>query len=110
MLYYHGQGAPQNYVKACKWYRRAAEQGYARAQAALGVLYYHGQGVPQNYIKAYKWFILGKASLSPTNLFFGPVSGIIRSLRAHMTPAEIARAQQEAASWVATHPHAGPSH
>jgi TPR repeat protein len=31
-MYATGQGVPQDHVEAVKWYRKAAEQGYAKAQ------------------------------------------------------------------------------
>ena len=39
-----------NYAEAAKWARKAAEQGYALAQADLGVMYWNGQGVPQDAV------------------------------------------------------------
>ena len=36
--------------------RRAAEQGYARAQTDLGYLYEIGRGVPLDYVSAYMWY------------------------------------------------------
>ena len=53
-----GQGVPQDYAEAVKWYRLAAEQGYAAAQYNLGVMYDNGQGVPQDYAEAVKWYRL----------------------------------------------------
>ena len=53
-----GQGVPQDYKTAVKWYRLAAEQGYVRAQYNLGLMYANGQGVPQDYKTAVKWFRL----------------------------------------------------
>ena len=47
-----GRGA----VAAVKWYRKAAEQGYARAQFSLGAMYANGRGVPRNDAAAEKWF------------------------------------------------------
>ena len=44
-----GEGIPQNLSEALKWYRKAADQGHAKAQNDLGVLYYEGEGVPKNY-------------------------------------------------------------
>ena len=41
----NGYGVPQDYAEAVKWYRLAAEQGYARAQYNLGVMYDNGRGV-----------------------------------------------------------------
>ena len=39
-----------------KWYRKAAEQGFAAAQFNLGVSYGTGQGVTQDDKEAMKWF------------------------------------------------------
>ena len=44
-----------NYKKAFEWYKKAAEQGYAKAQYNLGIMYYHGRGVDVNYKKAFEW-------------------------------------------------------
>jgi TPR repeat protein len=48
-MYAHGQGLPQDYAEAVKWYRKAADQGYEPAQELLGVAYANGQGVPQGF-------------------------------------------------------------
>jgi len=56
ILYYFGQGVPQDNGEAVKWYRRAAEQGVALAQGSLGAMYGSGRGVPQNYGEAVKWY------------------------------------------------------
>ena len=45
-----------DYAEAVKWYRKAAEQGHARAQYSLGFMYYNGRGVPQDYAEAMKWY------------------------------------------------------
>jgi TPR repeat protein len=55
-MYYFGEGVPQDYKEALKWYSKSAEQGAADAQGALGTLYYHGKGVPQDYKEAMKWY------------------------------------------------------
>ena len=41
---------------AVKWYRKAAEQGSAKAQYNLGVMYAEGTGVLKNDAKAVKWY------------------------------------------------------
>jgi uncharacterized protein len=56
LMYYYGQGVPQDYALAAAWYRNAAEQGNAIAQSNLGGLYYQGQGVPQDYALAVAWY------------------------------------------------------
>ena len=39
-----------------KWYRRAAEQGFAAAQTNLGFMYTNGRGVAQSDTEAFKWY------------------------------------------------------
>ena len=57
-IYRKGKGVPRNKAEAVKWYRKAAEQGFAQAQYNLGVMYYFGEGVSVNSIKAYMWWSL----------------------------------------------------
>ena len=54
--YATGEGVPQDYKEAVKWFRKGAEQGYADAQYNLGLTYYNGRGVLQDYKEAVKWF------------------------------------------------------
>ena len=55
--YYYGRnGKKQNYAEAVRYYREAAEQGYADAQYSLGYCYYCGDGVDENETEAVKWF------------------------------------------------------
>ena len=58
LMYYHGQGVPQDFVKAVKWYQLAAEQEFIEAQNHLGTMYFNGRGIPQDYLKAVKWYRL----------------------------------------------------
>ena len=53
-----GEGVPQDYKAAVKWYTLAAEQGYADAQYNLAWMYANGEGVPQDYKAAVKWYTL----------------------------------------------------
>jgi TPR repeat protein len=57
-MYAVGQGVPKDGAEAEKWFRFAADQGYAPAQYNLGVMYANGWGVPQNYDEAAKWHAL----------------------------------------------------
>jgi hypothetical protein len=43
-------------VEAIKWYRKAAEQGYANAQYELGWMYDSGNGVPMDSAEAVNWY------------------------------------------------------
>ena len=58
IAYAYGEGVEQDYFEAVKWYRKAAEQGYAFAQYFLGMVYENGEGVSQNYKEAVKWYRL----------------------------------------------------
>ncbi|ODS31478.1 MAG: hypothetical protein SCARUB_03409 [Candidatus Scalindua rubra] len=52
----HSYDKQGNYKEAIKWYRKAAEQGHARAQAILGIMYSQGQGVEQDFKEAVRWY------------------------------------------------------
>ena len=56
VMYSIGDGVPQDYKEAVKWFTKAAEQGDADAQKNLGVMYDTGEGVPQDYKEAVKWY------------------------------------------------------
>ena len=56
IYYYNGDGLPQSYENAAKWFRKAADQGHILAQFNLGLMYDDGQGVPQSYTEAAKWY------------------------------------------------------
>ena len=47
---------PLDYTVAIKWFRKAAEQEYAKAQFALGLMYADGLGVSQDHTKAARWY------------------------------------------------------
>jgi TPR repeat protein len=53
-LCYQCQSPKPNQSEADKWFRRAAEKGYAPAQRGLGALYSRVESV-QNYTEAEKW-------------------------------------------------------
>src|SRR6185312_11351087 len=54
-MYYHGEGVPQNYAEAFRWYSKAADQGDAKAEYTIGYMYRRGEGVPVNYAQALLW-------------------------------------------------------
>ena len=61
VLYYNGEGIPQDrvtqdYAEAVRWYRKAAEQGIAGSQFSLGFMYDNGLGVAQDHAEATRWF------------------------------------------------------
>jgi hypothetical protein len=90
-MYNDGEGVPENDAEAVKWYRKAADQGYADAQSNLGVMYYGGDGVPENNIRAYVWWSMAKTqghTFATENL---------EILKPQMTKQQIADAQALAA-------------
>ena len=56
LMYYRGQGVPQDYAEAVRWYRKGADQGDAMAQDGLGLMYYQGQGVSRDHTEAARWY------------------------------------------------------
>ena len=97
-MYHAGQGVPQDYAQAVKWYRKAAEQGYAKAQNNLGVMYRIGQGVPQDYAQAHMWFTLA-ASTSPPGENRDKAVKNRDIVAKRMTPADVSKAQKLAREW-----------
>ena len=56
LLFYDGrEGLKPDKVAAAKWFRKAAAQEHARAQAAIGGCYAIGEGVEQNPALAVEW-------------------------------------------------------
>jgi uncharacterized protein len=95
-MYEDGEGVKQNYVLAAKWYRKAAEHvpnlgGAGQGRNNLGLLYLKGLGVPKDYIQAYFWFSLADAELNASYA------------KAHMTQAEIAKAERMTTDWKINH-------
>ena len=84
-------------MEALRWYRKAAEQGYASAQNNLGLMYRNGEGVPQDYVEAHKWFNLAASRVT------GEDANKYRKTRdlvaEKMTTAQIAEAQRLAREW-----------
>ena len=58
LCYAFGYNLKQNYNDAFRWYRLAAEQGYANAQNQLGDCYDTGEGVAEDKQQAAKWYFL----------------------------------------------------
>jgi hypothetical protein len=90
-MYANGEGVPENDAVAVKWYRKAADQGYASAQYNLGNMYYKGAGVPENNIRAYVWWSMAKTNGDKN------AAHNIDVLKPKMTPQQIADGQALAA-------------
>lgn len=55
-FYYGYYGIDQSYEKAVYYYKKAAKQGYAKAQNTLGCAYSAGEGVTEDDEKAVYWY------------------------------------------------------
>ena len=53
--YANGEGKPKDWAKAAELYRKAAEQGNAKAQNNLGWCYVQGNGVAKDTAEGLKW-------------------------------------------------------
>lgn len=51
-----GNGVPQNFPEAARWYQRAATQGFVQAQYRLATLYERGLGLKQDLARAKAWY------------------------------------------------------
>ena len=90
LMYENGDGVPQDYKEAIKWYRLAAEQGNEVAQSNLGVMYSKGDGVLQDNVMAHMWYNIASANGHSK-------AGEWRDKRAGlMTQADISKAQAKA--------------
>ena len=54
-MYGNGRGVLKDDKQTVKWYQKAADQGYAKAQFNLGVMYAYGEGVLKDLSKAKYW-------------------------------------------------------
>ena len=90
VMYREGRGGAQDYKEAVKWFRKAAEQGFAKAQYNLGATYANGLGVAQDYVSAHMWLNLARAAGDATAVKYRDIVAM------KMTPAQIAQAQEMA--------------
>ena len=97
-MYENGEGVPQDYKKAEKWYHKAAEQGDTDAQYNLGNLYDNENlGVAHDYVMSHMWFTI--ASVNGYQDAFKKRDSVAEK----MTPSQIQEAQKLAREWMAEH-------
>ena len=96
VAYGKGKGVLKDWNQAAHWYRKAAEQGQARAQVNLGVAYYDGTGVEQDFTEAYAWFIIAQATGAETEEENEERRDLTNRIESELTPAQIKRGQQRA--------------
>ena len=69
LMYYKGEGVPQDYAEAANWFILSAKKGYAPALYSLGHMYSRGNGVPQSMAQAFKHFSLAAEQGYPAAQF-----------------------------------------
>ena len=94
LMYYDGDGVPQDYAEAMKWYRKAAEQGHAYAQNQLGAMYNDGDGVPKDDVEAYAWLSLSVAQTNGDEDMKEELGKGLPELKAALTPEQLAAAEK----------------
>ena len=62
VMYFSGEGVPQDYALAYKWTRMAAEQGHINAQYNLGTLFYNGLGMRSELFTRWPLVLIFKQS------------------------------------------------
>jgi TPR repeat protein len=55
-MYDNGQGVTQDGAEAFRWFSKAAEQNFSRAQHSLGTMYENGRGVTADRVQALAWY------------------------------------------------------
>jgi Sel1 repeat len=63
VIYYFGQGVPQDYARSLSWFEKAANQGCFAAYAAVASLYRDGKGTSVDLGKAYMWLNIASSRL-----------------------------------------------
>ncbi len=95
LMYTKGEGVPQDYAEAVKWFRLAAEKGYDWAQNNLGDMYLGGRGVLQDHVQAHMWFNLAAAQ--------GDTIAVksLDLVTSQMSSKQLAEAERLAREWLA---------
>jgi len=96
--YAMGDGVPQDYTLALRWYLKAAEQGHVAAQDTLGAYYWLGHGAPKDVSRAYFWSVLARAE--------GKEASKVRVafMTSQLTRAQAQAIQREAEKFLKEHP------
>lgn len=100
LMYYKGRVVAEDYKEAVKWWRLAAEQGFAEALNNLGMMYGNGDGVAKDDVEACKWFDLAASRHPPGRKRRKSVHDR-DFLTRKMTSAEIAEAERRVHEWTA---------
>jgi TPR repeat protein len=99
LIYYFGEGVPQDYGQAAKWSLSAAEGSVVEAQFILSTLYADGLGLARDYIEAYKWIAIVVARL-PAGERRDIALGLRSIFEGYMSLDEVWEAERLAQEWI----------
>lgn len=97
-MLYLGEGTPQDYPEAAKWFQLAADRHFANAAAYLGFMNEQGLGMPSNFLFAYVWYDIAARQ--------GYLSAATNrdQLVQNLTKAQLSEARGWVTKWEAAHP------
>ncbi len=90
-------GLPKDLSEAQYWYRKAADQGDAYAEASLGILFNFGKGVQRDYAQAYLWYERAVTHAQGSNR--DSIVEMRDGIAENLTPQQIAEAKRLAREW-----------
>jgi TPR repeat protein len=93
----------QSDTLAFAWFRRAADQGFARAQLDLGKCFETGRGTVASAVEAHRWYTLASAA------GMANAKESLERVAARMSPSEIAEATRLARAFVPSSTATAPS-
>ena len=99
-VYYNGEEVAQDKKKAHFWMQKVAEDGDPQAQFVTGLNY----ALEHDYKEAVKWYTI--AELNNYDFRADGTNGnlnIIKLAKGHLSPAQIAEAQELAREWIDKH-------
>ena len=91
LMFDRGEGVPQDYQEAFRWYVLAAAGGQSGAMNSLGLMYALGHGVSQDHSEAMKWWT--KAAES------GSIAALSNIATTYYTGLGVQQSYPEAAKW-----------
>ena len=97
-FYQRGYGVPVNFAEAAKWFRMSATKGDSLSQYYLGKLAERGEGMEKDPVTAHMWLSVS-ARNAPNNRDAAYTREEVKKLEKKMTPEQIAKAKELAASW-----------
>jgi hypothetical protein len=90
-------------AEAVIWFQKAADQGHANAQEALGFDYLRGDGVPRDYGKAFFWLAIAASSKAPDSLARQRASEVDKAA-IHLQPSDVTLEEERVQNWLQSHP------